>query len=383
MTENISGAVAMRPTPTHDEHARQKFDGLLRNYLRQELMPGMAPLWEKRVLPEFTSEYGRPPLNKSEVGRAMRSQNYYQTWSLLQRVSQQLLWDSVIDSVERTLPELIQRAQEMNQLGSLQLDPSLEIPRYHTSHDIHQQPGGYHSEFTSNDLAAGAIFDTGVPIYSNRIMGEANDVLGQTLAGFYQQRFATEKPLRVLDLGCAIGNSTVPWAAAYPEAEVHGVDVAAPCLRYAHARANAMGVSVHFHQQNAEALDFEDGSFDVIASCILFHETSLPAVSNILRECHRLLKPGGRMLHQDGALTADWEPYRAFMADWEVQNNNEPFLGTLRDLDLRGQFEHAGFAAGDIEFTRAEVAGAQPGEKGYLAGFGSVPVYMAQKKAEA
>jgi len=383
MNDKAIGPLGMRPEPTHDERARQNFDGLLRNYLRQEIMPGMAPMWEQRVLPRFMAEQGREPQNKSEVGHAMRAENYYQTWSLLQRISQQLLWDSVIDSVERELPELIERAKGLSQIGSLQLDPDLEIPRYHTSHDIHQQPGGYHSEFTADDVAAGAIFDTGVPIYSNQIMGAANDVLGQTLVAFYRQRFPQEKPQRILDLGCAIGNSTLPWAEAFPEAEVHGVDVGAPCLRYAHARANAMGVAVHFHQQNAEALKFEDNSFDVIASCILFHETSVPALANILRECHRLLKPGGRVLHQDGSLTSDWEPYRAFMADWEVHNNNEPFLGTLRDLDFRQSFEDAGFAAADIEFTSATVGGAQPEKRGYLAGFGSVPVYMARKAEQA
>ena len=67
----------MRPTPNHDERARQSFDGVLRKHLREKLMPAMAPLYENRVLPEFQREHGRPPANKTEVRRAMTADNFY------------------------------------------------------------------------------------------------------------------------------------------------------------------------------------------------------------------------------------------------------------------------------------------------------------------
>src|SRR5205807_7337786 len=86
--------------------------------------------------------------------------------------------------------------------------------------------------------------------------------------------------------------STLPYVDAYPEAEVHAIDVAAPMLRYAHARAEALGRRVHFSQQNAESTNFRDESFDLIVSHILLHETSAKAVRNIVRECHRLLRKG-------------------------------------------------------------------------------------------
>ena len=36
--------------------------------------------------------------------------------------------------------------------GSLEIDHSLRIPKYLTAYDIHQQPGGYHSESIENDI---------------------------------------------------------------------------------------------------------------------------------------------------------------------------------------------------------------------------------------
>ena len=59
---------------------------------------------------------------------------------------------------------------------------------------------------------------------------------------------------------------------SYPNAEVHAIDIGAPLLRYAHARAEALGKKVHFSQQNAEHTHFPDGSFDLIVSHIFPHE---------------------------------------------------------------------------------------------------------------
>ncbi len=368
----------MQPEPCHDESARQAFVLDLRRHLAQQIFPGVQTTYDKRVAPRFIREHGRPPGDKREVRRAMTADHYYQTWSYLQRTSQQMMWDCVIDTVERTLPELIARAAAEQPLGSLMLDDTLAVPGYHTAHDIHQQPGGYHTEFTANDVAEGVIYDLAVPIYSLGLMGSANDALGTAVVDFYQDRCPDAGPVRILDMGCAVGNSTVPWTARYLDAEVHGIDVAAPCLRYAHARANAMGAAVHFSQQNAEATRFEDQSFDVISSVLLLHETSRSAVPNIFKECFRLLKPGGMMIHLDGPQDEGQDPLQAFLGEWEVYNNNEPFYGALREMDLRAVAQQAGFVPERIEFTGAPV-GPRDGNGGYMGGFSSAPVYTAVK----
>ena len=48
------------------------------------------------------------------------------------------------------------------------------------------------------------------------------------------------KPASILDCGCTVGHNTLPWAETFPEAQVTAIDVAAPVLRYAHARAESM-----------------------------------------------------------------------------------------------------------------------------------------------
>jgi SAM-dependent methyltransferase len=144
-------------------------------------------------------------------------------------------------------------------------------------------------------------------------------------------------------MGCSVGHSTVPYAQAWPDAEVHGIDVAAPMLRYAHARAEAMGATVHYSQQNAECTNFEDESFDLIVSHILLHETSEKAIHNIVRECHRLLKPGGIMLHAETPPYEGMEPFDVFMFDWDTTNNNEPFWRRSHEIDLDALSASGGF----------------------------------------
>jgi len=88
-------------------------------------------------------------------------------------------------------------------------------------------------------------------------------------------------------------------------------------VRYAHARAESLGKTVHFSQQNAEKTDYPDESFDLITSMILFHETSQKAIPNIINECYRLLKPGGYMVHGDvPEFNKYWpDPYDQFQRD--------------------------------------------------------------------
>jgi SAM-dependent methyltransferase len=227
--------------------------------------------------------------------------------------------------------------------GSLRLDASLATPRYHTAVDIHCQPGGYHSELTPDDASSGMVYDRGVHLYAMGQMGPYNDDIGASIVLWLQQQHGDFKPRRILDMGCAVGHSTVPYALAFPDAEVHAIDVAAPMLRYAHARAEDLGATIHFSQQNAERTDFADGSFDLIVSHILLHETSNRALQNIIAECQRLLAPGGMMVHAETPPYKDLDAFDAFMLDWDTRNNNEPFWARCHEIDLKDLSRRGGF----------------------------------------
>lgn len=347
----------MLPNLSADELARQQFVKSFKLHIATRIAPGNKSVYEKSVLPAFKKEHGRAPKNRHEVRKSMEREDYYQMWGSLLRSSQELMWKACQLPVERQLPELVNAAQASeSKYSTLKLDPNLEIPAYHRAVDIHCQPGGYHTEFTSDDIASGAVYDRGVYLYAMGRMGPFNDDMGASTVAYLKHKEPDFKPQRILDLGCTVGHSTIPYVDAFPDAEIHAVDVAAPVLRYAHARAESLEKPIHFSQQNAEKTNFEDGSFDLIVSHILVHETSSKAFRNIMKECERLLKPGGWVIHSETPPYKDMDPYDAFILDWDSRNNNEPFWGASHEIDPEATAKEFGFKPESVFETMAPSA---------------------------
>ncbi len=346
MTPQYQHALLSRPTV--DEQGRESFLAAMRRFLITDLYNGNEVAYQHRQVPAFEKIHGRPPQSYHEVKGAMQGDPYYRAFSLLNRATQELLWDTVGESVERQLPALAQAVRSTPSAGgSLTLDPSFELPEYAKKVDIHVMPGSFHNEIGPDDVYAGAVYDRGVYIYAYGGLGEKNDGLGEGTIGCVKDRFPDLKPKRILDMGCGAGMSTLPLAEAFPDAEIYAIDIAAPMLRYAHGRSEAMGVPVHYSQQNAGYTTFADGSFDLIVSNLLLHEIPQKLTKQIIRECHRLLTPGGVHVHND---MVGWptDPFQEFMAEWNSHHNNEPFERGSGTLDWRAACLDAGFAPEDI-----------------------------------
>lgn len=368
----------MLALPVHDEASRQDFVRDFRMHLATTVYPGNRAAYAERAEPAFAKAKGRKPQDRHEVRHIMQRDPYYQLWSSMQRSSQEMMWDSVIDSVERRLPELKRGTGNAPAGGTLTLDPKLRVPKYLTAYDIHLQPGGYHTELDDGDVAAGAIYDRGLYIYSMGALGPNNEDLGNTTLDYFRKAYPGRVPARVLEIGCTIGNSALPWARAFPSAEVHGIDVGAPCVRYAHARAEALGLKAHFAQANAESTKYDSNSFDVIISHFFMHETSRTAIKKIFAECQRLLKPGGVMIHLDIINAASSTPLQAFLEEWEVYNNNEAFMGEIRDMDLPALMKEVGFDPATAKLTKHSSQSSDQAADGYI-NFFEWPIYTAEK----
>ena len=236
----------------HDEDSRQSFVNDFRVHLSSNVFPGNFPAYYKRVLPQFLKDEKREPKNSNEIRKVMNKDPFYSFWSAMQRNSQEMIWSSVIDTVERQLYDLIKKSKIAKPNGSLTLNPNLDIPKYNTAADIHIQPGAYHQQQIDNDVSAGAVYDRGTYIYSMGGLGTGNNAMGQITHGFFKNEFPKKEISKVLDMGCTIGGSVAYWAQKNPNVEFHAIDLGASVLRYGHARAEALGTKVHFSQQNAE-----------------------------------------------------------------------------------------------------------------------------------
>ena len=58
----------------------------------------------------FIRENKREPENRHEVRKVMTNDPFYRLYSATQRASQEMMWDSVIDAVEREYDNLHQKA---------------------------------------------------------------------------------------------------------------------------------------------------------------------------------------------------------------------------------------------------------------------------------
>ena len=345
---------AVLPQTNHDELSRQEFCFTLKSHISTDVGPGTRDAARARAIPTFARAQGRAPETRVELRDAMNDDPYYQIWGSLTRLAQEVMWDSVEQSVSRQLPDLIQAAKLTNTSGgSLKLSPGLAMPRYMSAVDIHAMPGGYISEVTQDDLRAGAIFDRGTFINVCGTQGPLHDARGRTVCSYLRHNFPNFSPMRILDMGCSVGQATLAYSKRFPEAQVHALDVSAPLLRYGHARAEGLGCRIHFSQQNAEATDFPDDHFDLVVSHLLFHETSSPALEKIIRECHRVLRPGGMMVHLElGLPYKDMDLYEQVIHDWQTLNNAEPFWAKINSTDTAALARKVGFieaSAGYLE----------------------------------
>lgn len=111
---------------------------------------------------------------------------------------------------------------------------------------------------------------------------------------------------RIVDLGCGTGGSAC-LVARECSAEVVGVSTSAVGLEFARQRAARSGVADRVSFQEVDALDtgLPAGSFDVAWS--LESSQYLIPREAMMRECARLLAPGGRLVIADVVLTRPLE----------------------------------------------------------------------------
>jgi hypothetical protein len=225
----------MLPRKVHDEASRQEFTKSLKGFIQSNLLPGLGPVYGTRVSTAFQRKHGRLPVDRRDIREAMVSDLYFQHYAAANRISQELLWESTNISVERELPELIEKAESLSAgtAAILDIPESFDTPRYVTALDIHCMPGGYATEVAPKDVSTGVLYDRGVHLYAMGYGGPLNDDMGRSVCNYIKRNLNGFSPLRILDMGCTVGHSTLPYKELFPDAEVWGIDVAAPQVRYA------------------------------------------------------------------------------------------------------------------------------------------------------
>lgn len=147
---------------------------------------------------------------------------------------------------------------------------------------------------------------------------------------------------RILDVGCGPGfYVTELLEAVGPEGSVVGLDISADMLAVAAKRAEGHG-NVTFYEADASSLPVPDASFDrAVCVQVLEYVRDVPTA---LREMHRALRPGGRVLVWDvDWATVSWHAIdrqltRRVLAAWDKHLTHPSLPRTLA-----AQLRNAGF----------------------------------------
>ncbi|CAM5369820.1 hypothetical protein ADK47_12890 [Streptomyces rimosus subsp. rimosus] len=162
------------------------------------------------------------------------------------------------------------------------------------------------------------------------------DVLGE--------RLAQPPGARVLDAGCGVGDVAARLAGRFG-LRIDGVDLVAAHVAEARRRARRRGLDplLTFAHGDYAVLDFPDESFDAVYTM----ETLVHAAEaeTVLREFHRVLKPGGRLVMFEYAREVPTrmpgpaaETFRQ-LNDWAAMPSFQRFVhGTLERLTAEAGF---------------------------------------------
>ena len=334
----------------------------------------------KAMTEHFHASQSRLPSEKptiGEIAEIMEPSPSYRFGAFFEFHNHARLFRTLLGTIERQKTAVRDWLDAVNQpgaLGSIELDPALSPPTYYRSIDIHTQPGNYHAEF------AGVLYHTMIgPFLVHR---DDHDEMGWALARGVPRRDYR----RIVDLGCGVGKSTLPYCDLYPEAEVLGIDYAAAMLKYGHRLAESRGKRVRFLQRYAEQTRIADSSVDLVVAVWLFHEIPRKAREATVREALRILRPGGVFAIMESPpfrdLRENYSPLSAFLLDSTGRRMCDPYIPEFFQSDRVELFERGGFTSVRDVALPNELTGWGSGESYF---FGSYPWWMTigEKRADA
>ncbi|MEM7701996.1 MAG: class I SAM-dependent methyltransferase [Pseudomonadota bacterium] len=353
-------------SPNHDETARLAFVGALKKFANFKVEGRVGQLFDEELVPAHVAEGNPAPQDRKEAAALLENHPLYQLWGTLTFHSQNLMWDAVQVTTDRIIDGQVAQYEALTSgdtaQGSVSLSDELLVKAPVATTEIHRQPGGYWRENRPHDVEAALNYSGTVELYriaKGMAAGESPpaDAFGRFVSGIAKKYAPDLEPTAILDMGCGTGEQTLAYKRVFPEAQVHAIDMARPFIRFAHAYAEDAGVPVHFAEMDAGATTYEDESFDLIVSIIMFHETSKAQALDIMKECHRLLKPGGLALHLDVPYQPDQIPLvKQVTNNWQVRHNGEPFWSGFADLNMKEVAIEAGFDA-EAAFATYEAVG--------------------------
>jgi ubiquinone/menaquinone biosynthesis C-methylase UbiE len=291
----------------------------------------------------LVSRMPRPRLSGSEVRAVLRRRHELHERDLANVEAglypRELLFDIPVGRYVRALPRFLRdtpRVLRRAKAGDFRDIPAVDKQRYpaYYRRTFHWQTDGYFSAHSAE------VYELGVELL---FRGTADVMRRQIIPPVtrFVRAAGGAQHVRLLDVACGTGRTLHQLAQAHPDLRLYGVDLSPAYVRLARKRLEDVAFAA-VAAENAEALPFADGAFDVATSVYLFHELPRNARRNVARELHRIVRPGGIVVLEDSAQLVESaeiaSALRAFPGEF-----HEPFYADYLEDDLAELLREVGF----------------------------------------
>jgi demethylmenaquinone methyltransferase/2-methoxy-6-polyprenyl-1,4-benzoquinol methylase len=189
----------------------------------------------------------------------------------------------------------------------------------------------------------------------NRLSGWYDVIAGSTEKKYRDwglEKLSAQPGEKILEIGFGTGHCLVSLAKSIgPTGHVIGVDISDGMLAIAKERLQKEGLSERTDLRLGDAanLDFlETSSLDGIFMSFTLELFDNPEIPRVLQECHRLLKPGGRVAVVSMTKT---NPPGLAVRMYEWFHEYMPNYADCRPIFARQALEQGGFAIQDVSLS--------------------------------
>lgn len=166
------------------------------------------------------------------------------------------------------------------------------------------------------------------------------------------EKLSAQPGEKILEIGFGTGHCLVALAKAVgPVGRVIGLDISEGMLAIARERLGQEGLSelVDLHLGDAANLDFlEAGSLDGVFMSFTLELFDNPEIPRVLQDCHRSLKPGGRIAVVSMTKT---DPPGMVVRIYEWFHEYMPNYADCRPIFARQALEQSGFVIQDASIS--------------------------------
>ena len=312
--------------------AHKELSTKLMEVFAPDAAPGKFPI-DKDLIKEVRREMEsleRIDWHEAETGIYPKSQLFEAPW---------LEWAKKYPLVWLDMPQTWARRKK-NKTREIPININEEdYPSYYLQ-NFHHQTDGYLSEHSAE------IYDLQVEILFN---GTADSMRRRVLAPLKRglKRYLSEssKKVKVLDIATGTGRTLQQIQSALPGVELYGLDLSGSYLKQASKYLSSRsGDLVQLTKGNAERMPYLSSSFQGLTCVFLFHELPRDARQNVLKECFRLLEPGGTLVLADSIQIEDSPKFTPIMENFH-KIFHEPFYRDYIVDNINLRLEESGFTS--------------------------------------